>query len=35
MNIADSRRPNRLTAVIVLVIMLACIAGVGWGGFLG
>ena len=31
MNIADSRRPYRLTAVIVLILMLGCAAGVSWG----
>jgi len=31
MNIADNRRPHRLTAVIVLVLMLGVAAGVSWG----
>jgi len=31
MNIADSRRPVRLTAVIVLIFMLGCAVGVSWG----
>jgi F-type H+-transporting ATPase subunit b len=31
MNIADSRRPYRLTAVMVLILMLCCAAGVSWG----
>jgi len=31
MNIADSRRPYRLVAVIVLILMLGFTAGVSWG----